>query len=98
MTKNRIVTLLKQPKLRPPTRFILNSPPRFAKQHPMQNGSDRFGAQALKFIDLFCGIGGFCQAMENSSRETGVASQCVFSSDIDEDCRASYAANFGHTP
>jgi DNA (cytosine-5)-methyltransferase 1 len=64
----------------------------------MQNGSDRFGAQTLKFIDLFCGIGGFRQAMENLARESNVASQCVFSSDIDEDCRASYAANFGHTP
>jgi DNA (cytosine-5)-methyltransferase 1 len=85
-------------KLHLATRFILNSPPRFAKQHAMQNGSDRFGAQTLKYIDLFCGIGGFRQAMENLARETGVASQCVFSSDIDEDCRASYAANFGHTP
>jgi len=80
------------------SRFILNSPPRFAKQHAMQNGSDRFGAQTLKYIDLFCGIGGFRQAMENLAREHSVASQCVFSSDIDEDCRASYAANFSHTP
>ena len=64
----------------------------------MQNGSDRAGAKALRYIDLFCGIGGFRQAMENLARERGGASQCVFSSDIDEDCQASYAANFGHTP
>src|ERR1041385_6242630 len=85
-------------KFRSPARIILNSRPRFAKQHAMQNGSDRFGAQALKFIDLFCGIGGFRQAMENLWREHGFATECVFSSDIDEDCRASYAANFGHAP
>src|SRR5688572_23520016 len=64
----------------------------------MHNGSDRAAAKAIKYIDLFCGIGGFRQAMENLSRETGLASKCVFSSDIDEDCRASYAANFGDAP
>jgi DNA (cytosine-5)-methyltransferase 1 len=80
------------------TRFVLKSAPLFAKQSAMQNGSDRAAAKALKFIDLFCGIGGFRQAMENFSREAGIATQCIFSSDIDEDCRASYAANFGDTP
>ena len=70
----------------------------FAKERAMQSGSDRAGAKAIKYIDLFCGIGGFRQAMENLSREGGVASQCVFSSDIDKDCRASYAANFGEEP
>ncbi|HUS35100.1 MAG TPA: DNA cytosine methyltransferase, partial [Verrucomicrobiae bacterium] len=69
-----------------------------AKQNAMQNGFDRQSAKAIQFIDLFCGIGGFRQAMENLSRDSGVTSQCVFSSDIDEDCRASYAANFGHAP
>lgn len=36
--------------------------------------------------------------MENLSRETGLDSECVFSSDIDKRCRASYAGNFGETP
>lgn len=64
----------------------------------MQNGSDRAAAKAIRYIDLFCGIGGFRQAMENLSRDAGVPSECVFSSDIDKDCRASYSANFGDTP
>jgi DNA (cytosine-5)-methyltransferase 1 len=64
----------------------------------MQNGSGRDTAKAIRFIDLFCGIGGFRQAMENLSRDEGVDSQCVFSSDIDEKCRESYANNFGDTP
>ncbi len=70
----------------------------FAKQFAMQNGLDAAGAKALRYIDLFCGIGGFRQAMENLSRELRVPSQCVFSSDIDENCRESYAANFGDPP
>src|SRR5690348_7010364 len=64
----------------------------------MRNGCDSARAKALRYIDLFCGIGGFRQAMENLSREENLASQCVFSSDIDEDCRESYAANFGDGP
>jgi DNA (cytosine-5)-methyltransferase 1 len=63
-----------------------------------QSGNDSSPRQLIKFIDLFCGIGGFRQAMENLSREAGLPSECVFSSDIDERCRASYAGNFGGTP
>jgi DNA (cytosine-5)-methyltransferase 1 len=64
----------------------------------MQNGSEPGGAKGIKYIDLFCGIGGFRQAMENLARENGMASRCVFSSDIDEHCQDSYAANFGDRP
>src|SRR6476660_761165 len=64
----------------------------------MQNGSDRAAAKALKYIDLFCGIGGFRQAMENLARQARVPSQGVFSSDIDDQCRSSYEANFGDAP
>lgn len=52
----------------------------------------------VRYIDLFCGIGGFRQAMENLARENGLRARCVFSSDIDEDCQESYAANFGDSP
>ena len=45
-----------------------------------------------KFIDLFCGIGGFRLALEERGLE------CVFSSDIDEDARKAYNANFGEFP
>jgi len=45
-----------------------------------------------RFIDLFCGIGGFHQAL---SRE---GFSCVFSCDIDEKCRTVYEQNYGITP
>ena len=47
---------------------------------------------ALRFIDLFCGIGGFRLAFERAG------SRCVFSSDWDKFSRQTYAANFGETP
>lgn len=48
----------------------------------------------LKFIDLFCGIGGFRIAMENQWQN----SECVFSCDFDSDSQKSYEANFGEKP
>ena len=46
----------------------------------------------LKFIDLFCGIGGFHQAM------TRLGGECVFACDIDEQCRKTYELNYGLKP
>lgn len=46
----------------------------------------------FRFIDLFCGIGGFHQAM------TSLGGECVFASDIDEDCRKTYEHNYGIKP
>ena len=48
--------------------------------------------EPFRFIDLFCGIGGFHQAMES------LGGECVFASDIDEDCRKTYEANYGIKP
>ena len=45
-----------------------------------------------RFIDLFCGIGGFRLAFERAG------ARCVFSSDWDKFSRQTYAANFGETP
>lgn len=47
---------------------------------------------AFKFIDLFCGLGGFRLAFEKMGGE------CVFSSDIDEPVQKTYAMNFGEVP
>lgn len=46
----------------------------------------------FKFIDLFCGLGGFRLAFEKMGGE------CVFSSDIDEPVQRTYAMNFGEVP
>lgn len=46
----------------------------------------------FKFIDLFCGIGGFHQAMY------ALGGKCVFASDIDPDCRKTYEVNYGIQP
>ncbi|MDD2237225.1 MAG: DNA (cytosine-5-)-methyltransferase [Kiritimatiellae bacterium] len=46
----------------------------------------------VKFIDLFCGIGGFRIAFERAG------GQCVFSSDWDKYSRQTYTANFGEEP
>lgn len=44
------------------------------------------------FIDLFCGIGGFRQALES------VGGTCVFSSDKNKNARLTYQANYGEIP
>ena len=54
--------------------------------------------ETIKFIDLFCGIGGFRVAMDEACRENDLIPKCVFSSDIDPFCQDSYELNFGHRP
>ncbi len=54
--------------------------------------------EKLKFIDLFCGIGGFRVAFEEACEENNIQSECVFSSDIDKYAQESYEANFGEKP
>jgi len=54
--------------------------------------------EAVKFIDLFCGIGGFRQAMDEACRENDLILDCVFSSDIDLACQFTYEENFGDRP
>jgi DNA (cytosine-5)-methyltransferase 1 len=61
-----------------------DSPP----YHVNSNGSHN----KLRFIDLFCGIGGFRIAFEKAG------GKCVFSSDWNEKAQETYAANFGENP
>jgi DNA (cytosine-5)-methyltransferase 1 len=57
-----------------------------------------FAQSEIRFIDLFCGIGGFRYAFESAAQKYAISSRCVFSSDIDKDCQKAYSANFGETP
>ena len=44
------------------------------------------------YVDLFCGIGGFHQAMDRMN------ATCVLACDIDKDCREIYKLNYGIDP
>lgn len=48
--------------------------------------------EQVRFIDLFCGIGGIRIGMESQGFE------CVFSSDINAECQKTYEENFGEKP
>jgi DNA (cytosine-5)-methyltransferase 1 len=49
--------------------------------------------KGFEFIDLFCGIGGFHQAMNRTGN-----SKCVFACDIDKNCRDTYEENYKIKP
>lgn len=52
----------------------------------------------LQYIDLFAGVGGFRYAVQAAAEETGLAAECVFSSEIDKECQRVYQENFGELP
>jgi len=54
--------------------------------------------EIVKFIDLFCGIGGFRIAADIVFKKYDIPYECVFSSDIDENARKVYNANFNEYP
>jgi DNA (cytosine-5)-methyltransferase 1 len=63
-----------------------------------RNGNGNHESKVIRYIDLFCGIGGFRVAMNQTAPAHGFNPFCVFSSDIDEDCQTAYEANFGDRP
>ncbi len=54
--------------------------------------------EKIKFIDLFCGLGGFRLGFEQACRKYDLVPECVLSSDIDPCCQVAYEANFGEFP
>ncbi len=56
--------------------------------------SPPYDPKLVRFIDLFCGIGGFHVAMQQACTDLGMKSKAVFASDIDKDCQVAYETNF----
>lgn len=56
------------------------------------NEEYKHALHGIKFIDLFCGLGGFRLALES------YGAKCVFSSDIDRHVSKVYEKNFGTNP
>jgi len=54
--------------------------------------------KTIRYIDLFCGIGGFRIAIEQAAISLGVEVKCSMSSDIDLPCQKTYEANFSERP
>lgn len=54
--------------------------------------------KTLRYIDLFCGIGGFRIAMERAAQDFQLVPKCVLSSDIDQEAQKAYFANFDEIP
>ncbi len=59
---------------------------------PVKSHQSKRPVKPLRFIDLFCGIGGFRIGFERAGCE------CVFSSDWDKYSQLTYEANFGEKP
>lgn len=54
--------------------------------------------KTVRYVDLFCGIGGFRYAANRVFDHMGLNGKCVYSCDIDKYVQDSYAANFGERP
>lgn len=68
---------------------MTDKPLKTKKRTSLQHANN---GQALRFIDLFCGIGGFRIAFERAG------GRCVFSSDWNPQAQITYEANFGEKP
>jgi DNA (cytosine-5)-methyltransferase 1 len=52
----------------------------------------------FRFADIFCGIGGFHIAAQAAAYSRGFKAECIFASDIDEEAKRAYTANFHLRP
>jgi DNA (cytosine-5)-methyltransferase 1 len=52
----------------------------------------------IRFIDLFAGVGGVRLGFESAAKSLGLKTECVFSSEINEEAQQTYALNFNETP
>lgn len=57
-----------------------------------------YKTETVRFIDLFCGIGGFRYGFEQACEKHNVNPECVLSSDLNKYSQDSYEANFGERP
>lgn len=64
----------------------------------METNKHNKNVPTIRYVDLFCGIGGFRYALEGAAKEEQMMVDCVFSSDIDLCCKKAYEANFGERP
>jgi DNA (cytosine-5)-methyltransferase 1 len=76
----------------PPSKLQAKLSAGLREDAPSYRSNGNGTAGQLRFIDLFCGIGGFRYAFEKAG------AKCVFSSDWDKYSQITYQANFGEKP
>lgn len=54
--------------------------------------SNKISIKSYSYVDLFAGIGGFHSAAD------ALGGHCVFASEIDEEAKRAYKANYGIDP
>ena len=67
-------------------------PPRYQRMHKPSVADNADAAPAFRFMELFSGIGGFGLALE------ALGGQCLFASEINENCNEIYMNNMAHPP